>query len=92
MCYLSSGDEITAEDLSLNQSPGGRLGQLSGGLPNPNSTATLAEATRLYQVQHIDSAIEACNGNMTDAAAQLGLHRSNLYRKMRQLGMSGGGE
>ena len=92
VCYLSSGDEITAEDLSLNQSPGGRLGQLSGGLPNPNSTATLAEATRLYQVQHIDSAIEACNGNMTDAAAQLGLHRSNLYRKMRQLGMSGGGE
>ena len=25
---------------------------------------------------------------MTDAAELLGLHRSNLYRKMRQLGMS----
>ena len=24
---------------------------------------------------------------MTDAAERLGLHRSNLYRKMRQLGM-----
>ena len=24
---------------------------------------------------------------MTEAARQLGLHRSNLYRKMRQLGM-----
>ena len=25
---------------------------------------------------------------MSKAAARLGLHRSNLYRKMRQLGMS----
>ena len=29
-------------------------------------------------------------GNMTLAAARLGLHRSNLYRKMRQLGMEEG--
>ena len=29
---------------------------------------------------------------MTDAAGSLGLHRSNLYRKMRQLGMSGPAE
>ena len=26
---------------------------------------------------------------MTEAAGKLGLHRSNLYRKMRQLGMAG---
>jgi transcriptional regulator of acetoin/glycerol metabolism len=26
---------------------------------------------------------------MTAAAEKLGLHRSNLYRKMRQLGMEG---
>jgi transcriptional regulator of acetoin/glycerol metabolism len=26
-------------------------------------------------------------GNMSQAAQRLGLHRSNLYRKMRQLGM-----
>ena len=26
-------------------------------------------------------------GNMTEAARELGLHRSNLYRKMRQLDM-----
>ena len=31
--------------------------------------------------------IERSSGNMSDAAARLGLHRSNLYRKMRQLGM-----
>ncbi len=29
---------------------------------------------------------------MSEAAKRLGLHRSNLYRKMRQLGMSAGEE
>jgi Nif-specific regulatory protein len=29
---------------------------------------------------------------MTTAAKRLGLHRSNLYRKMRQLGMASEGE
>ena len=29
---------------------------------------------------------------MTAAAERLGLHRSNLYRKMRQLGMNPGEE
>lgn len=48
---------------------------------------TLADATHTFQVQQIEQAIAACHGNMTDAAAMLGLHRSNLYRKMRQLGM-----
>ncbi len=32
-------------------------------------------------------AIARARGNMSDAAERLGLHRSNLYRKMRQLGM-----
>ena len=29
----------------------------------------------------------AHHGNVSQAASKLGLHRSNLYRKMRQLGM-----
>jgi len=29
---------------------------------------------------------------MSDAAERMGLHRSNLYRKMKQLGMSDGDE
>ena len=36
--------------------------------------------------------IESMQGNMSQAAQRLGLHRSNLYRKMRQLGMDGGEE
>ncbi len=48
---------------------------------------TLAEATARFQVQYIGRTIEQSAGNMSRAADRLGLHRSNLYRKMRQLGM-----
>jgi Nif-specific regulatory protein len=49
---------------------------------------TLADATAHFQVQHIRRTIEQSEGNMSRAADRLGLNRSNLYRKMRQLGMA----
>ena len=48
----------------------------------------LAEATRQFQISYIQRQIELAAGNMTEAAKRLGLHRSNLYRKMSQLGLS----
>lgn len=86
VCYLCNEDVVTADDLTV------------GGGPSTNSnatiefTGTLSDATKSYQVEHINRAIASCGGNMTDAAAKLGLHRSNLYRKMRQLGMPTSGE
>ncbi|MDC0279233.1 sigma-54-dependent Fis family transcriptional regulator, partial [bacterium] len=47
----------------------------------------LNDATREFQIEHIRRTIEVCEGKMTEAARYLGLHRSNLYRKMHQLGM-----
>jgi Nif-specific regulatory protein len=47
----------------------------------------LAEATKSFEREHIARAIARARHNMTDAAKLLGLHRSNLYRKMRLLGM-----
>jgi Nif-specific regulatory protein len=38
-------------------------------------------------VEYINKQVERARGNMTEAAKRLGLHRSNLYRKMRQLEM-----
>jgi DNA-binding NtrC family response regulator len=49
---------------------------------------TLADATRDFQIELLRASIQAQGGNMTAAAETLGLHRSNLYRKMRQLGMN----
>ena len=83
VAYLCGDQKIEKDDLMLTTAPR-NLGQ--GQLP---ITGTLNGATRQFQVEHIERAIETCSGNMTDAAAYLGLHRSNLYRKMTQLGMKG---
>jgi DNA-binding NtrC family response regulator len=82
VCYLCTDDQVAAEDLMLN-----------GTMTSPDTghwdfQGTLSDATHDFQVAYIQQAIDACHGNMTDAAAKLGLHRSNLYRKMRQLGIA----
>ena len=51
----------------------------------------LAEATSRFQTDYIRRVISQSGGNMSMAAERLGLHRANLYRKMRQLGMVEGG-
>jgi len=82
LAYLAQGDTVEAEDLSFILAP------------DPASTAifaldqTLNAATRRFQSEYVTRQIAAARGNMTAAAERLGLHRSNLYRKMRQLGMN----
>jgi transcriptional regulator with GAF, ATPase, and Fis domain len=76
-------DKIDAADLAFTLSPGApALDAFSSDMP-------LAEATQEFQQEYIKRAIDRARGNMTAASEQLGLQRSNLYRKMRQLGMEG---
>ncbi len=82
LAYLLPGDTIEAEDLAFILSPAGQ----SPALVAPD--LPLAEATDQFQIQYIKKAIERAKQNMSLAAERLGLHRSNLYRKMRQLGMN----
>ena len=85
LAYLSTGDQIQAGDLAFILSP-------RGGAPLVSDfDQSLSEATAQFQVQYIRRAIEQSDGNMSRAAAGLGLHRSNLYRKMRQLGIEAPG-
>jgi transcriptional regulator with GAF, ATPase, and Fis domain len=82
LAYLTTGDTVEAEDLVLIESgatDAERLAELHG---------SLAEATRDFQQHYIRKTIDVSRGNMSAAAKRLGLHRSNLYRKMRQLGMA----
>ncbi len=84
LAYLSSGDRIEIEDLAfIDTGAAGDLGCLEG-------ACNLADATREFQQKYIRQMIELTRGNMSQAAKRLGLHRSNLYRKMRQLEMGGG--
>ncbi|WP_286177528.1 sigma-54-dependent Fis family transcriptional regulator [Rhodopirellula sp. JC639] len=94
VCYLSTGDMIHAPDLELRQPPTSPANDRDSAqrtlrIDLPTS---LAESTRLFQIDHIRHAIHQCGGNMTEAASKLDLHRSNLYRKMKQLGMRTGEE
>ncbi|MBI3839786.1 MAG: sigma-54-dependent Fis family transcriptional regulator [Planctomycetia bacterium] len=81
LAYLSSADRIEADDLAFILSPGG---------DSPAAIAIdlpLAQATDKFQIEYIKKHIERAKNNMSEAAKRMGLHRSNLYRKMRQLGM-----
>ncbi|TWT81655.1 Nitrogen fixation protein VnfA [Planctomycetes bacterium CA13] len=90
--YLTTENIITAADLMLNRSPESRISEANDAAFLNDLPPTLCDATRVFQVLQINRAIESCSGNMTEAASRLGLHRSNLYRKMRQLGMPTSGE
>jgi DNA-binding NtrC family response regulator len=81
LAYLLPGDRIEAEDLAFILNPAGE-GPALVGLDLP-----LAEATDQFQIEYIKKNIERARGNMSEAAKRMGLHRSNLYRKMRQLGL-----
>jgi Nif-specific regulatory protein len=81
LAYLSSEDRIQPEDLAFILSPHGQAP------PVADFNRPLSEATDRFQIEYIRHSIEQSEGNMSLAATRLGLHRSNLYRKMRQLGM-----
>ena len=81
VAFLAPEETVQEEDLAFILSPA----------PDPldslSADTGLAEATNLFQQEFIRKAIKRVRGNMSEAARLLGLHRSNLYRKMRQLGM-----
>jgi Nif-specific regulatory protein len=86
LAYLSSGDRIEAEDLAFILSPVTSVPSLvADGLP-------LGDATHEFQRKYIQQSIDRARGNVSQAARNLDVHRSNLYRKMRQLGMETGDE
>jgi Nif-specific regulatory protein len=86
VAYLSSGDTIDVEELAFIIAP------RKDDLASISMDLTLADATRQFQIEYIQKHIAAADRSMTDAAKNLGLHRSNLYRKMHQLGMQAEGE
>jgi Nif-specific regulatory protein len=81
LAYLTSGDRIEAEDLAFILSPGAATPSLV------DAGLDLSDATQEFQRKYIQQSIERARGNVSQAAKNLGVHRSNLYRKMRQLGM-----
>lgn len=86
--FLGTGEKVEADDLAFILNPG-RDASLE-----PSDDLSLDVATRRFQQEFIRRSIKRVQGNMSEAARLLGVHRSNLYRKMRQLEMTevGGAE
>jgi len=81
VAFLSAGDTVEPDDLAFILSPRAES-QIDIGVD-----LGLTLATNKFQEEYILRAAKRAGGNMSEAARMLGLHRSNLYRKMRQLGM-----
>ncbi len=82
LTYLTAGPTIEESDLSFVLSPSSTQDDAS--VP---ANLTLNDATDQFQIDYIQRQVQAVGGNVAQAAERLGLHRSNLYRKMRSLGM-----
>lgn len=74
---LQSGDRLRADDLSLGS-------RLAGPAAAPDDSLTLRENERL----HIGRVLRKTGGNVTQAAAILGIARRTLYDRIKALGLS----
>jgi DNA-binding NtrC family response regulator len=82
LAYLTSGERIEAEELAFILSPS------SAAPATIDAGMNLNDATNQFQQNYIRQSIQRARGNVSQAAKTLGVHRSNLYRKMRLLGMA----
>jgi two-component system nitrogen regulation response regulator NtrX len=54
----------------------------------PGETLSLRDFRDRAEVEYIRATLKACDGNISKAAAQLGVERTNLHKKMRALGIT----
>lgn len=85
LAFLSTTAVVEPRDLSFLSLPGNGDSGTSDHLP---MNLPLADATREFQIKLIQHHLDLTAGNVTEVAHRLGVARTNLYRKMKQLGMS----
>ncbi|MGE3276054.1 MAG: sigma-54-dependent transcriptional regulator [Vicinamibacterales bacterium] len=83
LMIMVPGDTITAQDL-------GFLGHDGVGTPVPaaDTRLPLAEARERFERDYILTALAEHQGNISRTADDLGVERSNLYKKMRSFGIA----
>ena len=96
LSILHAGLPVEAEDVAavISIDGDGRRGVApTPTLPDPSSLdASLSETLDDYEKMLITRALSMAAGNVAEAARRLKTDRPNLYRRMRRLGISIGGE
>ena len=85
LMIMVPGDVVTAGDLGFLEGP-----TMARPISTPADVRPLYEARDAWERDYILQALGAFDGNMSRAADVLGVERSNLYRKMRGLGIATG--
>jgi two-component system, NtrC family, nitrogen regulation response regulator NtrX len=83
LVVLVPHEVVTREDVA------GML-QLRGAPPAEDAPLPLRQARARFERQYILDRLVANGGNLVRTAHDLGIERTNLYRKMKQLGISAG--
>ena len=86
LMIMSPGSQIGVGDLPEEFSAGKREAVQHGRMDN----LPLKEARDSFEADYIRQVLSACSGNISRAAEQLGVERSNLSKKIRQLGIPPG--
>jgi DNA-binding NtrC family response regulator len=79
---LAEGETLTAEAVRAALPPAP-----AGGTPAAPAAGALRELVDDFERRLIRERLRACGGNATSAAKSLGLERSHLYKKCKQLGV-----
>jgi len=61
--------------------------RLDGGRSTSSYSGSLKEARERFEREYVAAVLEQHHGRMADAAKALGIQRTNLYRKVRQLAL-----
>ncbi|MGY8770226.1 MAG: sigma 54-interacting transcriptional regulator [Pirellulales bacterium] len=80
IAFLVEGDSVEADMFSFNAGQQEVTAGQSMNQPLPQATAN-------FQCEYIQKHLDISRGNISQAAEKIGMHRSNLHRKMKQLGM-----
>jgi DNA-binding NtrC family response regulator len=88
---LTEGDEITLEVLpeEVTEREPQRHNTIQVTEENETSNITnFKEAKREFEKKHIEKCLDKTAGNITQAAALLGMHRQSLQHKIKELGLT----
>jgi two-component system response regulator AtoC len=92
LVVLSDGPVISAADvereIARDQRFQSRQPPLSPDRSREDDTGTLDDQRRAAEREAVETALERCHGNRTQAARVLGISRRTLYNKLEELGLT----